>query len=78
MTQTEQPCSWASLNELGMNKIEIEEAMRLLLSAFDNLYATQENLSKLNYLIDRELLEQIINNQTKGEKKWQGYRLPRL
>jgi hypothetical protein len=69
MTQTIQPCSWAVLNkpdkDLTKNKPEAEDNRKLLLSVFDSLNNLCEKLNRLNYLLQRRNLEQIIyrNNE---------------
>jgi len=73
MTQTTQPCSWAVLNKpgksLNINKPEAEDNGKLLLSVFDSLNNLCEKINKLNYLIQRRNLEQIIYSWNKGETK---------
>ena len=67
ITQTTQPCSRATLNDPGkdltINKHETEDNMDLLLSIFDDLNNLYEMLNRLDYLIERKEIEQIINNQ---------------
>ena len=67
MTQTIQSCSKAILNKTGKNlntdKPEKEDNMSHLLSIFDGLNNLYEKLNRLNYLIERKDIEQIINNQ---------------
>jgi len=71
MTQTTQPCSWAVLNKadksLTRNKPETEDNRKLLLSVFDSMNNLCEKLNRLNYLLQRRKLEQIINRDNNGE-----------
>jgi len=73
MTQTTQPCSGASLNKAGTDltkdKPETEDNMSLLLSVYDSLNNLCEKLSRLDYVLKRKNMEQIINNQNKGDKE---------
>ena len=73
MTQTTQPCSWAVLNKpgksLNINKPEAEDNGKLLLSVFDSMNNLCEKLNKLNYLLQRRVLEQNIYRNYKGETK---------
>jgi len=73
MTQTTQPCSWAVLNKPDksptINKPEAEDNGKLLLSVFDSLNNLSEKINRLNYLIQRRNLEQIIYRGNKGETK---------
>jgi hypothetical protein len=69
MTQTIQPCSWAVLNKAdkGLNNPEAEDNRKLLLSLFDSMNTLCEKLNRLNYVIQRRQLEQIIYRNNKGE-----------
>ena len=57
MTQTVQPCSWASLNEADkdlsigkdLTKAEAEKKLNFLLSAYDMMSQMNECLNKLDY-----------------------------
>jgi len=73
MTQTTQPCSWAVLNKTGknpnINKPEMDDNGKLLLSVFDSLNNLCEKINRLNYLVQRRNLEQIIYRNNKGETK---------
>jgi hypothetical protein len=65
MTQTIQPCSCALLikadKDLTINKeSEAEDNMSLLLSVFDSLNKLCEKLCKLDYVLKRKNLEQIL------------------
>jgi hypothetical protein len=71
LTQTEQSCLGAFLHEAGkdkaINKPEKEDNIDLLLNVFDELNTLYERLNKLNYVVKRKKIEQILNQ--KGEKK---------
>ncbi|MDR2731125.1 MAG: hypothetical protein LBB81_09555 [Treponema sp.] len=71
MTQTTQPRSWANLSETGkdlnINKPVAEDNTRLLLSIFDSLNTLCEKLSRLDYVIKRKNIEQILYRKGKGE-----------
>ena len=71
MTQTIQPGSWATLSETKKNSNQTEDNKKLLLSVFDSLTKLSETVNKLNYVIQRKKLEQILyqENKTGGEKK---------
>jgi len=73
MTQTTQPRSLASLSEEGkdltINKPETEDRMSLLLSIFDSLNTLYETLSRLDYVLERKIVEQILYQKSKGGKK---------
>jgi len=73
MTKTIQPYSEASLSEtdkdMAIDKPETEDNMSLMLSLCDSLNNLYEKLSRLEYVVKRKKLEQIINNQNKGEEK---------
>ncbi|MDR2923302.1 MAG: hypothetical protein LBU85_08180 [Treponema sp.] len=64
MTQTTQPRSWAVLSEarkdLTIKKPETEDNRSLLLSVFDSLNTLHEKLSRLDYVIQRKNIEQIL------------------
>jgi hypothetical protein len=72
MTQTIQSNSWNLLNKTGndlsINKPETEDS-NLLLSLFDSMNDLHEELSRLNYLIERKILEQNIYRKGKGVTK---------
>jgi hypothetical protein len=65
MTQTIQPRSLAYLSETV--KTEPEDNMSLFLQVFDSLNNLNETLRRLNYLIQRKNIEQILFQ--KGETK---------
>jgi hypothetical protein len=73
MTQTTQSCSMASLSDpcknLTKNKPESENNMDLLLSIFDELNKLYEMINRLDYLIERKNIDQVLYPQEKGEKK---------
>jgi len=63
MTQTIQPSSRALIEtggELTENKPETEDNRRLLLDVFDSLNKLSERLCRLNYLVERKRIEQIL------------------
>ena len=73
MTHTTQPRSWVTLNEpgrdLAIQEPETEDNMSLLLSVFDSLNNLCEKLSRLEYVLTRRNIEQIIYRQEKGVTK---------
>jgi hypothetical protein len=73
MTQTVQPRSFAYLSEaekdLNINKPEAEDNMSLLLSVFDSLNTLCEELSRLDYLVQRKKIELLLYQEYKGETK---------
>jgi len=74
MTQTIQLRSWALLNNVGKNLAINKEPVRednisLLLSVFDGLNNLYEKLNKLNYIIERKIIELRIHSKFKGETK---------
>jgi len=69
MTQTVQPYSSVLISNLCVDKPENDENSRLLLSIFDSLNDLYEKLSRLDYLISRKSVEQILfQSKTGGEK----------
>ncbi|MDR2718006.1 MAG: hypothetical protein LBB89_08085 [Treponema sp.] len=72
MTRTIQPRSWANLSEaeknLNLNKPEAEDNMGLLLSVFDSLNTLCERLNRLNNVLQRKDIKEILYLQ-KGEEK---------
>ena len=70
MTQTIQPASWATLSETKKILNQAEDNKRLLLSVFDSLTKLSETVNKLNFVLQRKKLEQILfqENKTGGEK----------
>ena len=70
MTQTIQFRSWAILNEAGkdltIQKPETEDIRSLLLSVLDCLNKLCENLNRLNYVLQRKNIEQILYPKGKG------------
>ena len=73
ITQTTQPCSRSTLNDPGkdltINKPETEDNMDLLLSIYDGLNNIYEMLIRLDYLLERKDIKQILYPKGKGEKK---------
>lgn len=69
MTQTVQPCSSVLIGKLIIDKPEKDENSRLLLSVFDSLNNLYEKLNKLDYLIRRRNIEQILFRSKKGGEK---------
>ena len=71
MTQTTQPRSWATLSEAGkdltIGKPQTEDNRSLMLSVFDSLNELCEKLSRLEYLLKRKSIEQILYQ--KGKEK---------
>ena len=65
MTQTIQPCSSVLINKLSIDKPEEDDNSQLLLSVFDSLNNLYEKLSRLDYLIRRKNIEQILFQKTK-------------
>jgi hypothetical protein len=61
MTQTTQPCSWASFYEadkdLTIVRTGIENNRNLLLSVFDSLNKLSDELSRLDYELKRKSME---------------------
>jgi len=72
MTKTVQPSSQASLSEtdkdLNIHKPETENNKNLLLSLFDDMNELQEMLNRLDYLLERKIIEQNISRKSKGGK----------
>jgi hypothetical protein len=74
MTQTIQPRSWkisiyVTNNDLPIQKPEAEDNKSLMLSVFDNLNNLYEKLNRLNYVIQRRKIKQILYPRKRGEKK---------
>jgi hypothetical protein len=71
MTKTTQPCTWGILNNTGkdltIKKPEAEDNRNLLLSVFDSLNNLYEKLNRLNYVLARRNIEQIIYRNNKKE-----------
>ena len=59
MTQTLQPRSGVTLNEVEDNK-------KILLSVFDSMNKLNETVNRLNYVLQRKKLEQILYQEKKG------------
>jgi hypothetical protein len=67
LTQTIQPCSWAFIskpdNNLTKDKkanSQFEDNMSLFLSVYDSLNKLNEKLSRLDYVLKRKKIEQIL------------------
>ena len=73
MTQTAQPRSWATLSNAGKDltkqKPETEDDRSRILSIFDGLNNLYEKLSRLEYLLKRRNIEQILYQRGKGVAK---------
>jgi len=73
MTKTIQSCSRAALcathKKLTIKKPETEDNMRLLLLICDSLNELYEKLSRLNYVMERRIIERNLYHKGKGEKK---------
>jgi len=69
MTQTTQLRSWATLSEAGKNltpkKTETDDNRNRVLLVFDALNDLSEKLSRLEYLLKRKNLEQILYQKGK-------------
>jgi len=59
MTQTLQPRSGVTLNEVEDNK-------KLLLSVFDSMNKLNEAVNRLNFVVQRKKLEQTLFQEKKG------------
>ena len=68
MTQTIQPASWATLSETEKILNQTEDNRKLLLSVFDSLTKLSETVNKLNFVIQRKKLEQILFQENKKEE----------
>jgi len=73
MTQTTQPRSWVLLDnagkDLNITKPQKEDNMSLLLEVFDSLNNLCEKLNRLNYVIQRKNMEQILYLKSIGARK---------
>jgi len=73
MTQTTQLRSWATLSNAGRDltkqKPETEDDKSGILSVFDGLNNLYEKLSRLEYLLRRRNMEQILYPGGKGVTK---------
>ena len=69
MTQTTQYRSWAALSEVGkdltIQKSELEDSISLLLSVFDSLNELYVMLSRLNYVMERKIIEHYLYKKDK-------------
>ena len=68
MTQTVQPSSWATLSEMEKVLNQTEDNRNLLLSVFDSLTKLSETVNKLNSVIQRKKLEQILFQENKKDE----------
>jgi len=59
MTQTLQPRSGVTLNEVEDNK-------KVLLSVFDSMNKLNEAVNRLNFVVQRKKLEQTLFQEKKG------------
>ena len=59
MTQTLQPRSGVTLNEVEDNK-------KILLSVFDSMNKLNEAVNRLNFVVQRKKLEQTLFQEKKG------------
>jgi hypothetical protein len=66
MTQTIQPNSWATLSETEKELNQTEDNRSLMLSLFDSMSKLNETINRLNSVIQRKKLEQIL--YPKGEE----------
>jgi len=74
MTQTIQPRSWkisiyVTNNDLPIQKPEAEDNKSLMLSVLDSLNNLYEKLNRLDYVIQRRKIKQILYPREKGEKE---------
>jgi hypothetical protein len=73
MTQTKQSASMVLLNDLGKdltkNKPESVDNSDLLLSLFDQLNNLYEMINRLDHLLERTNINQIISPKEKGDNK---------
>jgi len=68
MTQTIQPNSWATLSSVE-KELNPEDNKKLLLSVFDSMTKLSEAVNKLNYVVQRKNLEQILYQEKNGGEK---------
>jgi UTP:GlnB (protein PII) uridylyltransferase len=70
MTKTIQHSTWKTLYETGKDLTtqnpETEDNMRLLLHIFDSLNDLYERLNRLNYVLQRKNIEQILYHKGTG------------
>ena len=69
MTHTIQPCSWATLGKTEKDLNQTEDNRLLLLSVFDSMNKLIESVNKLNYVLQRKKLEQILYQEKMGGEK---------
>jgi len=74
MTETIQPRSWATLGkaekDTEKNEPQTEDNLSLLLSVFDSLNKLSDTINRLDYVLERKNIEQILyqKDKTGGEK----------
>jgi len=73
MPQTIQPRSGVLLNEAGeepvMDETRTEDNRTLFLSVLDSLNNLYEKLNRLNYVMDRKIIEYNLFLKKEGDKK---------
>jgi len=60
MTQTIQPRSEVTLNKTEKDLNQTEDNKKLLLALFDSMNKLTETVNRLNYVVQRKKLEQIL------------------
>jgi len=75
MSKTIQPCSWGTLSkeekDTEKNEPQTEDNRSILLSIIDNLNKLSETINKLDNVLERKRIEQMLYQQkgkTGGEK----------
>jgi hypothetical protein len=66
MTQTTQPGSWATLSKTEKDGSQTEDDKEILLSLFDSMNKLTETVNRLNYVVQRKKLEQILFQEKTG------------
>jgi len=69
MTQTIQPRSEVTLTKTENEQNQTEDNRELLLSLFDSMNKLSETMNRLNYVVQRKKLEQILYQEKKGGVK---------
>jgi hypothetical protein len=69
LTQTIQLYSPAAINDTDRADRQKTENLRLLTLLFDDLNNLNEELNRLNHILKRRNIEQVIHRKYKGEKK---------
>jgi hypothetical protein len=71
MTQTAQSRFWAYINKAGKDitadKPETDDNINLFISVIDSLNKLYGVLSRLNFIIDRKIIEKYISLDSEGE-----------